>query len=255
MAVNRIDLRTDDGIETLINLTGDTVTKESLVEGVTAHGANGEILVGENPYELNATNETVDEQTDIIDQIKAVLAGKAAGGGGTEIVDAMIDRSVTAVESDTETVGAYVFYGCTKLKNIDLPVATSIGNDAFYNCVSLESVELPNVTSIGGSAFRICRNLLSIDLPSATSIGSNAFRDCKKLQSLILRSETVCTLGTNVFISTPIESGTGYIYVPRALVDSYKSATNWSTYANQFRALEDYTVDGTITGELDESKI
>ena len=26
-------------------------------------------------------------------------------------------------------------------------------------------------------------------------------------------------------------------------------------YANQFRALEDYTVDGTRTGALDESKI
>lgn len=39
------------------------------------------------------------------------------------------------------------------------------------------------------------------------------------------------------------------------LVDTYKADTNWSTYAAQFRALEDYTVDGTITGELDESKI
>ena len=62
-------------------------------------------------------------------------------------------------------------------------------------------------------------------------------------------------LGSNVFKNTPIASGTGYIYVPRALVDSYKVATNWATYAAQFRALEDYTVDGTVTGDLDESKI
>lgn len=40
-----------------------------------------------------------------------------------------------------------------------------------------------------------------------------------------------------------------------ALVDSYKAATNWSTYADQIRALEDYTVDGTTTGALDETKI
>jgi hypothetical protein len=31
--------------------------------------------------------------------------------------------------------------------------------------------------------------------------------------------------------------------------------TNWTTFSAQFRALEDYTVDGTTTGELDESKI
>ena len=40
-----------------------------------------------------------------------------------------------------------------------------------------------------------------------------------------------------------------------ALVDSYKAATNWSTYADQIRALEDYTVDGTTTGALDETKV
>lgn len=50
-------------------------------------------------------------------------------------------------------------------------------------------------------------------------------------------------------------SGTGYIYVPAASVDVYKNVGGWKAYAAQFRALEDYTVDGTITGELDESKI
>jgi hypothetical protein len=44
----------------------------------------------------------------------------------------------------------------------------------------------------------------------------------------------------NAFNNTPIKSGTGYIYVPATLIDSYKSATNWSTYAAQFRAIEDY---------------
>lgn len=32
--------------DNLIDLTGDTVTAETLAEGVTAHGANGERLVG-----------------------------------------------------------------------------------------------------------------------------------------------------------------------------------------------------------------
>ena len=163
----------------------------------------------------------------------------ATGGDGGNI-DKLINRTVTEVSSNSEAIGDYVFYGCTKLTNITLPLASSIGTEAFYNCVKLESVEVPNVTSIGGSAFRLCTVLPSIDLPLTTSIGSNTFRNCGNLQSLILRSETVCTLGTNVFTSTPIASGTGYIYVPSALVDSYKSETNWSTYAAQIRAIEDY---------------
>jgi hypothetical protein len=37
-----------------------------------------------------------------------------------------------------------------------------------------------------------------------------------------------------------IEDGTGYIYVPSALVETYKTASNWVTYAAQIRAIEDY---------------
>ena len=58
---------------------------------------------------------------------------------------------------------------------------------------------------------------------------------------MILRSETMAVLKyTKAFEGTPIESGTGYIYVPAALIDSYKTATNWTQYADQFRAIEDY---------------
>jgi hypothetical protein len=37
-----------------------------------------------------------------------------------------------------------------------------------------------------------------------------------------------------------VANGTGYIYVPAALIEDYKAATNWSLYADQFRAIEDY---------------
>ena len=113
------------------------------------------------------------------------------------------------------------------------------------------------VTSIGNYAFAGRSNLTSADFPAATSIGEFAFSGPSNLTSLILRVTTqVCTLSnTNAFINTPIKSGTGYIYVPAALIDSYKTATNWTTYANQFRALESYTVDGTTTGELDPTKV
>lgn len=83
-----------------------------------------------------------------------------------------------------------------------------------------------------------------------------SFYYCTNLKVLILRSASVVTLAnTNALIATAISGKKGYIYVPRDLVDEYKAASNWVTYASQFRALEDYTVDGTTTGALDESKI
>jgi hypothetical protein len=112
------------------------------------------------------------------------------------------------------------------------------------------------ITSIGRLAFYMCSKLATVDVPNVSSINIDAFYSCGGLASVILRGEQICSLAhANVFNNTPIKSGTGYIYVPKSLVDSYKAATNWSTYANQFRALEDYTVDGTIMGELDLDKV
>ena len=126
--------------------------------------------------------------------------------------------------------------------------------DALINR-SITEISSSSITSIGDSAFRNCSNLTTVDFPVATSIGTYAFNSCRVLKSLLLRGNNVCTLSsTNAFNSTPIKSGTGYIYVPSALIEQYKAATNWSTYSAQFRALEDYTVDGTITGELDPAK-
>ena len=119
---------------------------------------------------------------------------------------------------------------------------------------SITKISSSSVTSIGGSAFQDCRSLTTADFPVATSIGNYAFRTCSELKSLLLRGNNVCTLNKNAFVATPIVSGTGYIYVPSALIEQYKASTNWSTHADQFRALEDYTIDGTVTGKLDPAK-
>ena len=167
------------------------------------------------------------------------------------------------------SVGDYAFSSCSSLTTVNLPAATSIGPYAFSSCRSLTTVNLPAATSIGNYAFSSCRSLTTVNLPAATSIGTYAFRYSYSLTTLILRNTTlVCRLAsTNAFDNCYHYHGTvhstynpdglkdGYIYVPASLIDSYKVATNWSTLATQFRALEDYTVDGTTTGELDESKI
>ena len=187
-------------------------------------------------------------------------------------------RSLTTVDFPVATsIGTSAFQNCIELTTVDFPVATSIGTSAFQNCIELTTVDFPVATSIEGSAFRACsalttvdfpvatsigtsafqncNALTTVDFPVATSIGTSAFRSCSAIKSLLLRNNKVCTLSnTNTFNSTPISSGTGYIYVPSELIEQYKTTNNWSTYASQFRALEDYTVDGTITGELDPAK-
>ncbi len=166
--------------------------------------------------------------------------------------------SLTSINIPAVTsIGIEAFVACASLTSVNFPAATSISSMMFNNCASLTSVNFPAATSVAYQALSFCPKLVSVDLPVATSIDSGAFYTSRSLTSLILRNtEQVCTLSsTNVFNETPIKSGTGYIYVPAALVDSYKTATNWTTYADQFRALESYTVDGTTTGELDPTKV
>lgn len=139
------------------------------------------------------------------------------------------------------SIGVFAFYGCSTMKTINLPVVTLIDNYAFYNGYALESVNTPLVTEIGKSAFRYCTKLASIDLPSAILIDSYAFYNCTSLTAVVLRSETMCELtDTNAFANTPIADGTGYIYVPKTLVEAYQNGTNWSLHFSQFRAIEDY---------------
>lgn len=138
------------------------------------------------------------------------------------------------------TINNYAFYSCGKLTTINLPSATSIGSNAFYYCAELSNINIPAVASIGTSAFE-STSLTYVDLPLVTTIGNYAFRYCSNLEAIVLRSaNSVCTIKSSTFNGTKIASGEGYVYVPRSLVDSYKTATYWSIYANQIRAIEDY---------------
>lgn len=163
---------------------------------------------------------------------------------------------LTEIPETVTSIGNYAFYTCRLMSLTELPDGlTSLGYQVFSQCYSNAISKAYGLTSIPSNVFY--RNYCQFSFDCfATSIESGAFQECINLKTLILRSETRAELsGTSALTSTPIASGTGYIYVPSSLIDSYKTATNWSVYANQFRALEDYTFDGTITGELDESKI
>ena len=166
------------------------------------------------------------------------------------------DHLKTANFPVATTIGTYAFQYCGLLEIENFPAATSVGSNAFYYCRSIKTLNFPVATSIGSYAFYYCSALKTANFPAATTIGAYAFTYCSELTALILRSETMATLNhKNAFDETPIAFSTGYIYVPSALIEDYKVAANWSTYAAQFRALEDYTVDGTVTGELDPNKI
>ena len=126
-----------------------------------------------------------------------------------------ITGTIEVAESDIVTsIADYAFLECSSLTSVSFPVATSIGQNAFSGCSKLTEVSFPNVTSIGDAAFYNCSSLTTIYVGTnistvCTLSSTDAFEECSKL--------------TN-------------IYVPANLVDSYKTATNWSSYADKIKA-------------------
>ena len=109
----------------------------------------------------------------------------------------------------------------------------------------------PNVETVGAGQFYYNRAVKYVDFPAATSMGGAMFTQSLVEAVLLRNPNTVCTIaGTGSF-----GGFYGYIYVPSALLASYQSATNWSSISNRIRALEQYTVDGTIDGEFDWTKV
>lgn len=83
--------------------------------------------------------------------------------------------------------------------------------------------------------FAWCSALTSVSIPSSLySIGPWAFEDCSNITILTISMTTL-----PLFTSCGFNSSTKYehIYVPSNLVDTYKAADGWKTYATIIEAI------------------
>ena len=245
-------------------LTDNTTSLQAILGKVNAlpdaGGGSTEPVI----RELSITENGTYTAPDGVDGYSPVVVNVAGSGGDTSVEDGLITRTLTAYTNNrVTTVGAGAFHSFDALTTVSLPSVTSTGGNAFNGCSALRSAHLPALKTLGIMMFYGCSSLEEIDLPSLTATSTQAMRNCSKLkkadlgspasivalcfggcsalETLIIRTSKLCTLANTSAISdTKIASGTGYVYVPSALVATYKAASNWSTYAAQIRAIEDY---------------
>lgn len=174
------------------------------------------------------------------------------------------------------------------IKKLDLPECIRINDSAFY-FQPISEINLPKCIDID-NAFNDSAKITKVYLPAMTDISKKMFSGCPNLESVLFDNENITKFGGSYSFYAPFyytsytsakncnlkhiiipncttvpklgsvdglvgDNATAKskvtIYVPRAMVEQYKAATNWSAY--NIAAIEDNKAElqGIFT-ELDE---
>lgn len=123
----------------------------------------------------------------------------------------------------------YLYYQNKKLTELKLEDTlgwntenvTSMSN-MFYQCTQLTYCDLSNLNT------------------SKVTNTSAMFYGTALLETLIINSPYLLRMSARtMFTASKIAVGTGYVYVPDDMVDTYKNATNWSNYADQIKGISE----------------
>ena len=159
--------------------------------------------------------------------------------------------TIPLLDTSKVTNMSFMFYGCSSLTSIPSLNTSQVTDMSymFYNCTSLTSISQLNASKATNMSrmFQYCEILTKVDFTRINSGCSldYTFNNCSSLTKLIIRNMTtapklqsttftLCYHFTGTLHATynPNALKDGRIYVPDSMVNTLKSATNWSTYAD-----------------------
>ena len=169
--------------------------------------------------------------------------------------------SIPPLDTSKSTYMFYMFGNCTNLTTIPQLDTSKVNNisSLFLDCTNLTSIPPLDTSSCTAmsSAFQGCNKLEKIDITKfidGTNYNYHFAYSCYSLKTLIIRTmDTIPALNSNAFTNCYHFYGTtdatynpnglkdGRIYVPDDKVESLKTATNWSVFADIIKPLSEYT--------------
>ena len=142
-------------------------------------------FITEAPRELYVTDEgTISSSSSILTgggTIYEYNSGRRqmfkVGGNAKSFVGSVFRDGIAIVEADfpfAESVGSYMFYGCSSLKKANFPKATAISTYAFYNCGKLREYDFSNVITVADYGL-YGTHIKNFDFSKITSVGTQSF--------------------------------------------------------------------------------
>ena len=153
---------------------------------------------------------------------------------GNSAFDSCYSLTSITIPNGVTRIGSTMCANCTTLGSITIPGSvTNIGQSTFSNNYALASITIAEgVQSLAMGMFGSCYSVASIVFPSSVaSIGGSAFTNC---YGVLLYDFTAVASVPALSTSSVFRniSADCQIRVPASLVDTWKAATNWSTYAS-----------------------
>lgn len=224
---------------------------------------------------LEATADAIREKTGDTDDIAfdlatetgfadAVEAIPSGGGDPWEWFDKAMNSTIngTFVNRNANKITNGLFArdstirGCVYLGNVVFGVGSVAADRVFFGCNNIEYIIFVN----SKKSATISHSYVGVDFASYCSklkiasfneIGAyfeaRALGICELLRTIVISADTVQRLPfTSVFQgSTLVNNGTARFYVPDSLVNDYKAASVWVTYASQIYGFSDAPAYGS----------
>lgn len=133
-------------------------------------------------------------------------------------------------------------FSYSSVEELYLNNATIMGSSSYINLTQLRKLYAPR---IGLMLNGINETAKLTHICYRTGSSNKSFGSSEKLEMMIITQKSAISpfAYANYIPKKALTDGNCYIYVPSALLDSYKTATNISVYADRIRAIEDYMTE------------
>lgn len=180
--------------------------------GTEAEGSCGENVKyhwdGESTLTISGTGDMYDYN--IVSHLweglpveKLIIEDGVTGIGAYAFYECDTLKEIEA--SGVKTIGAYAFSDCTNLETVDVPRVETIERSAFYRNSALKNVKIQQVKFIGDYAFLFCEELAILEIPQIESIGDSAIASLDNLEKIVLPS-TLTEIGENAFLLSSLKT-------------------------------------------------